>query len=496
MIGKRLLKKLFLNTNTCMYIAMVSAILLFVTLGVFKINQSELFYSYDPFYHYHITLYNELDNPFASGVSGLDGQKLLFDYPTLFRPLTAIYATVTSVDLITIYKYSGVFLRIITGFLMFVLIKKITQDKLISVLGFFLVLFTPYLFYRSLISFPENMVLIFHLLTYISIISSLKKKEINYGAFVFLGISLLIHYRSAVVPFFAVGIWLFYEAYRYYKRKRIHDFVKKITMGGLILLVISSPVIVNIFQQYTRYTYENIGASAELRTIFENTTQYTIPSFELYETQLGYFIVVMFFILLPLSIKYIYRKENFNIYIFFFLLSIFTFLLTRGPQIGLYIPPIRMLSYFSLSIIPLFLIMFHSIQEIIGNRVKIIFVLCCMLVFTVYATDTKGWVGLKSEDIRLGYYLNNTLDDNSVIVWDKFNPIYIGISHYDIIEPDWKKNQNLLDDSNLDVLKSRLDDLYKNKTVIIITGKKLDDYLLVTKTDQINVYRYPVNEGN
>ncbi len=469
--------------------------LLFAMIAVYKINLTQLFYSYDPYYHYHITKYWEIFHPFSSEAIGYGGNSLKFDYPTLFRPLTLIFSIFSGVDLLIIYKISGVFLRLVAGLSLYSLLNNLTQSKLLSLIVFIIFLFTPYLFLRSLISYPENMVLIFHILILNSAVKTLRTKYIHYSMFVFWGFSLLVHFRSAIFPTFAILITMIFQLVYSIKNKLFIKYIVNSLIGLAIGVVISLPVMIPLVSTYVKYASENVGANATLKERYGDTPQYAAPSYNFYEEQLGKLIIPIYLILF----LFIYKTNSKNYYlhpsILFFMMTILGLLFTRGKQLYLYIPPLRMFSYLTVSFLPLLAIAFMGFRKYFGRYIFLFVSICLILAFIINTLPINGWVGLKKEDIAMGYNLNPQLSAKSVVIWNDINPINLGISKYENIEPSWDKNQLLLHYANTDLklFYRELVNNYPNSEVYIMTQDTLNGLKIKDQTQLLNIYYVNVN---
>jgi asparagine N-glycosylation enzyme membrane subunit Stt3 len=477
------------------FVCLLLVFIVYAIIAIIKVEQIQWFYSYDPFYHYHITLYNEFNHPFSTGVVGVDGKPFSYDYPTLFRPLTAAFSAVSGISLLQIYKLSGIFFRILAGLYVFLIVRRITKKEWFALIATTAFLFTPYMFYRSLISYPENMVLVFHLMIMYELVKALRTKRLSVVLFVAIGISLLIHYRSIIVPAVAIALVFIMIAFEKIKDKNLLTLFKQLIMGGCITLIISAPVIANVIKQYKSYANENIGSNATLAQQFKDMSQYAPLTYDEYQEQIGS--VILAFVLLSLVILMIYiiRNNHRDISIFFLLMTLFTFALTRGQQLKLYIPPVRMFSYFTIFAIPSIALALLSIEKRITSTMKTSLVIIVILILSLQAYHTKGWVGLDNKDIALGYRLNALMPENSVIVWDKISPFNLGVNRYDLVEPDWLNNQATLDINKENTLKERLSKLYPNKNVIIITDNKLPGFNLIQSSTRLNAYILKPSHG-
>lgn len=486
----------FLTASRVQTLLLIFIGALFLSLTVYKSHSINDFYSYDPFYHYFATLNIESQHPFATGTEGYGGSIYKLDYPTLFRPYLLIAHEVTGVDLHTLFKYSGIFFRLLAGLSLYYFLKFFVRTPWLIFFGIILFLFNPYLLYRSLISYPENAVIPFHILVFAEATRSIQKRSLGWILFLYLAFSLLVHYRSVIIPALAVAYTIGYVTWQKYKSRTSRELFRELAVGSLLTILVALPVIAPLLGQYRRYLVENIGADAKFGAVFSSMSQYIPPNFGFYNDQLGSLLIALMVVFLPMGILRLRNKSWAAGYGLFALLALLALVLTRGQQIDLFIPPLRMFGYLVIPIIVLLLLSMRLVADCFRSEHKILLATVTTVVFFISAANAQGWVGLDSSDLLLGDWVNNHLSNGTVLVWDKVNPINIGINHYSFVDPNWAKNNQVLNaNDSLARIGDNLRALYPGQKVLILTDKAVWSTNAVEKSAHLQVYQIE-NEKN
>jgi len=408
----------FRSSWTIMILCVV--LLLFLAMGLREVYRVDGLFSYDPYYHLNMSKLTEAEQRVITEIQFYDGPAPI-NYVTALHPFTALLHEYTGLSYEGIFRVLGLLFRVLTALVLFITASYFLGSRKYALFATILFLSVPYVILRSLITFPENMVLPFHVLIFYCIIRGIREKEIDYALPVFISAALYIHYRSFIIP--AVLLVLFLLLRKSWKYA-----------VGLVASValLSAPIIVRAVRQYIAYYHVNVGSGATLSVTAQADPRYSVPTLTTYQAQIG----IVLLILAALAVPFLFRKFNREKLVLLVWL-VFTFLLTRGKGLGLYLPTDRMMAYFS---IPAALAAGSALQQIMESKLvfkkmkpalAIAVSLGLILFMTLNLKDTRGWVGVTAGQLAAGQWLNGNVPAESVII--SFGPdlINTGANQYD-----------------------------------------------------------------
>ncbi len=496
--------------NKLILTVLILVCVIFLIFGVKEVYRIEYLFSNDP--GFHMTYAKGVDSlePFATHYPALYGE-IKLQYPTLMRVSTVLINQITGISYIDIYKLFGLFARILTVFTIFIVVRYLVRNRIAALFASSLFLSHQYVFYRGLITYPENLVLPFHILIFYDVIRSIREKRIPITLPIFFAASLLIHHRSSIIPILLIGTLIAYKVFVFAKKhilllknkKKISSFFnyKSIVRVGVLLiifLILSIPVYDIFYKQFNIYLQGNIGPDATWAPKTVGLANYVPSSL----TFIGYkgLLGIMLFLLSLLSLPLILLKINAEKFILLVWIG-FTFILTRGAQLYIYVPIDRMKIYF---IVPLviasaFIIKF-IVQKHSNYKIFITVFLFIVIIFFQISTISQvhGWRAISNEETTLCSWINeNIVAENSVIMMQGniryhnagFEPFSSVLRWGDVF-------RSVFEDDIVD--QSKLSKFFPDKSVyLVVTHKRLkemdisdiEDYQVVYENSLAKIYQ-------
>lgn len=477
------------------YLLLMLVFSIFLIFGLIEIFRVEGLYSYDPYYHMHLAKYVDAQHPFATEISTYNGE-IPIQYPTSLRLLTVLIHTVSGSAYLYIYKVFGLFSIILLALGLYITIQHLIKCELCAIFSVLLFLSTPIFIYRSLITYPENLVLVIHVFIFYYILKIRKEKRTIYFVILslFLSSSLYIHYRSFVIPISIVAIFFSWLISKKILNKTIGiNINKNLLYASSSFLLLSIPMLPLVIKQYVLYLRVNVGEDALLKPYVVSTAQYAIQD---YQNSLGILLILFMLLGIAILLIRIIKKPNIISLLLLFWVT-FTFLLTLGPKLEVWIPPIRMLAYFA---VPTCIISSFSIKKIIGaikggNSISVLtFASCILLLYTLTLPTIHGSVCIGQNELDAANWINTHVSEDSVILTYNIDLITIGISKYNLIE----SRQDILDkifSTPYDKINRVLPNFYPNKGIYIIAKEPIktlgfDELTKVFEKGGIKIFYY------
>ena len=440
-------------------------------------------YSYDPYYHIFISKLIISTGEIVSKIPTYDGY-INLNYFTFLCPITAILNLISGIPLLDIYKTFGIFSRIIIVLVLYSTMKLFLFPKKVVVFITILFLSVPYVIYRSFITYPENMVIIFILLSFNSVFKSLKNEKLDIFLPLWITASVFYHPKMAVISIlFSIYLMIYFLRKQKYK-----DILKFI----IPVVVLTFPVILKCLEVVQGLIIYNVGESAKFIPHTIGDPRYSIPTSDYY-LSLGFILIILFFF------GFICLFKDRDMMKFLLLLwLIFAFVLTRGVQFHLYLPIDRMLIHL---ILPFLLIAGLGLNQLNKKGIlekRNIVLLLTIVIITTFISNLymeKGWVGI-SDDARLtGNWLENNVDQNSVVISicesRHTNVINMGFGRPELFDPNaLGKLQEYKD------IAFGLEQLYPDKKVFLISNEFLsyEELEIVHKEGNIITYKFSPGE--
>ena len=366
-------------------------ILFFLIFSIFIFqNQlsSQNLYSNDPHYHYSLSSIVLEEGNIKNDLDWCHEEENV-QYISLSRIITPVLSNISSLNLIWIYKFFGAFC-IAGAFLFLILsIKKLTKsNKSLILISFLFSLF--YLLWRSLITYPENMGLLFISLGIYSFVNS--------------------HYRLAIIslitlsythmPSAFIGLLFFIpvliKEYNKDKKKTITYFSIMI----LLLLPLFPYLLIKLNDYYNLHF--SIGKPAEIFLQETNLKKYATLTLSDYVKNLGAPIIIFSIA----GLAYVFKQYKDNYLKFTLIVSSLLLILLTNGFFGIFsIPYYRMLSF--LSIISFFIGGIYFINKDFNKYIKIILIFLLVILSMLILQEIKGSNDISDEDILFIEELKN-----------------------------------------------------------------------------------------
>lgn len=477
------------------YLLLMLVLSIFLVFGLIEVFRVEGLYSYDPYYHMHLAKYVDAQHPFATEIPAYNGE-IPIQYPTSLRLLTVLIHTVSGSAYLYIYKVFGLFSIILLALSLYITIQHLIKCELCAIFSVLLFLSAPILILRSFITYPENLVLVIHVLIFYSILKIWQEKRATYFVILslFLSSALYIHYRSFIIPISIVAIffcWLISK--KILNKDGSTNINRNLLYASSSFLLLSIPMLGLVIKQYVLYLRVNVGEDALWKPYVVGTAQYAIPE---YQNSLGILLILFMLLGIAILLIRIIKKPNIISLLLLFWVT-FTFLLTLGPKLEVWIPSIRMLTYFA---IPTCIISSFSIKKIIGtikggNSISVLtFASCILLLYTLTLPTIHGSVCVGQNELDAANWINTNVSEDSIILVYNIDLITIGISKYNLIE----SRQDILDkifSTPYDKINRVLPNFYTNKSIYIIAKEPIktlgfDELTKVFEKGGIKIFYY------
>lgn len=461
-------------------------IIVFVVFSIYGVNEvlsTEYLFSYDPYYHNQISMLTVDSGNTITELDYFDSKQPINYYSSLYT-LTASFSLITGLDMLIIYKLGGLLFRLSMVLFVFFIVKELTKNKFSAILASILFISIPYIIFRSLLTYPEHVAILTHLmLAYVLFKDFNKIKKIILTSLLF-SISLYAHPKLAIIPFILLATYFLLELFK----KNYKTIIKIISLS----IILTLPLLHDLMIKIKGLLEWNVGSSAKYISSAVGDARYAFGGFDYY---LSFGILLIFLFIISIPKLLLIKKEKKIILIIWFLFSL---LLTLGPLIHLYIPLDRVKSYF---VFPLIFIASVGISYLFNNKnvVKNVSKIClfsfAIFVFGLNLLMTQGWVGINQDVGQAGNWLNEHLDENS---------IFLSLDNQGKLSPDKlfinDPGKYLYEGSKLISREGfshefiyALKDAYPSKNIYLISENSLNLDSLVYKTNSTNpLYVYGV----
>lgn len=384
---------------------------LFMALPVYKATKVDYLFAADPWEHLYLVEHGESEKLYSQTVSLYDG-KINVHYPSLMRTMIYLITKHTGISSFEIFKYSGFVTRLILAFLIyFYCFRYIKSDNKIKILLPFLVFSNYYFLYRSWITFPENYVLIFHLITLILTTELLISKSKQYLLFILLSVNTALTIYFHRPSFIVTGVMLFSFSILYlYKNKFSKHSLILFFSHVIFTILLCLPVMRGLIYEYISQFESNVGTNAIYSRVAQGMSQYTNPTLSTYISFSSNIIVIFFVIGIFSSFVNISLRSS-----QLFIYCIFTLFLSLSNYFNIYLPTDRMQGFF---MIPITLISYIGLVFVFNilfvnnnllNTLTILFLIFTTFTNVIYS---DGWFSLWHGESETGRYINSYLMNN------------------------------------------------------------------------------------
>lgn len=457
---------------------LVFVCILFFVFGVREVYRTNFLFSKDPGYHLTIAKSIDAQTPFNTSISTYAGGQITIKYPSLLRLQTVIIHKLSGIEYVDIYKLFGLFTRLLAAFAIFITIRYLTRSRFVSLIGVILFFSSRYVFFRGLITFPENLALPFHILLFYDVVRSIRERKTPMTLPLYAAASLLVHFSSGIIPVLLISLLIIVRIIMTLKERRfaIKHIRRETILRGIVILVIffifSFPVINLFIQNYLVYAEGNIGSEASYAPSVVDKANYIPPSVNAYIGNIG--IVLSLFTLI--SIPLLFRKFSPEKLILFAWLF-FTFILSRGSQFHIYVPTDRMRIYL---IIPAVIASSYFVFFLFDNirRFKPILqtLVIIILIFLQIKTMemTHGWQGITDAEVSVSTWVNdNITQQDDVIIFNGVRFLNAGFERFSQLETRDDVLEQLFEHYQINDL--RIEEQYPDKKVFLVaTDSSMD----------------------
>lgn len=485
---RRLFHRPTSSQKWAIYLTLGMVLAIFTGFGIVEVYRVKGLFSYDPYYHMHLSEISENQQGIATRINYFDRTGAP-SYITSMRLITSLIHEYTGISYLSIYRLFGILTRILTALALFIAVSYLLDDEKYGLIATIMFLSSPYIFLRSLITFPENLALPFHILIFYSILRILRKGKPDLALPLYASAASYIHYRSLIIPFLLLTIFtLLVILDRRVKKRFLYIFSLIVATA-----VLSAPILNMIYKQFRSYLKVNVGSGATWKPFTINNPAYDVPLLNQYLGHLG--VPIVFFSIIGIAVLMRnFGKEK----LILLLWTIFTFMLSRGKQIGIYVPTDRMFSFLCVpsSIVATMAIknVLESLKHMPLARIAISSIITVLMIFSLMVTlpSVRGWVGITEAHIEAANWINENLDEKSVVISYKIDLFTMGVKRYPNIsflsDAEWKEIFN-----SSGSIKDHIINRFPGHDVYIMSTDdkfKLKSAEVVFFNDKIIIYRY------
>jgi hypothetical protein len=468
------------SEDRLVYAVLALVLTIFLVFGLVEVYRTDGLFSYDPNYHMNLSQLLEREQKVLMEIDFYESSNPP-QYLTSMQLITVLIHKYTGLSYLAVYRTFGLFCRVFAALALFITAAYFLGSKKYALVAVILFLSAPYIFLRSLITYPENLVLPFHILIFGSIVRGLREKRLEPALPLYISAALYIHYRSLIIPVVLIFLYVVF-------RKSI----KNALAVAVSTAVLSAPILYSAVNQYIKYFNVNVGPGARWKP-FATGASYVVPTLDYYLAQLG--VLLILFTLLGLF--FLLRRMDSAKFILLVWL-VFAFILTRGKEVGLYIPTDRMLAYLC---IPAALVSALFIKEMFEaaavsprTRTALACIVALSLVFilAVNLPAVQGWVGIGAEQREAAAWLNENVGDDAVMTPFRVDLVTIGVNKFGNIAflnaEEWE--------SAFDApqgVGERLQEMLPGVDIYVVVGIEgfqVHDAELVFKNEKVKIYRY------
>jgi len=393
------------------HLLILSAIvLLFSMMIAIETAQREYLYSYDPWIHHFFAKYAETQEFFSRTVEVHNGI-VETPYRTFLRSDVYIFSLITGLEIFQVVRFATVFLRFLFVLMVYMVANVLSDDKKIALMTSVLIFSSYYFVWRSYISFPENLVIIFFLLEIWAFEKYRKSDKVVFLYFVGLSLvgTIFIHPKSIYIAGAIIAAYLAY----FIIAKDIKT-IKSILILVLVSSLISFPILMETISIFIDTFVYNIGFASSQGLVSKGNPQYIPPTFLSYQRYLGEAIIIITI----LGLVYLIRRDirrNLPLLLIFS----FTFLLSLGTHLQIYVPTDRMQAYLFLPLIAIAaLSLKHLFAEMLGSYAIMISIASLVVLSVFNVSEVRPWFAHWHGEIGITKAINELLDaDNQALIF-------------------------------------------------------------------------------
>ena len=392
-------------------LALVSII--FAFFGVKEVYRIPYLYTYDPGFHYTVTQVLDAENPLGMEIPTYDGGSINAEYPSSMRTYLVALHSISGISYLDLFKLFGIFTRIFTALVIFYVSSYLFKNKVVALIISIFFLSSYYVFFRAIITFPENLVVPFHILVFYEVVKSIQSKRIQIALPFFIAASITIHYPSAVIPLALLLPLAFYITRDFIQNNQLKRKLFLQTLAALgIFLILSSPVLSNFLQRYQKYTKVNVGETAVELIAERGADRYEPIPWSAFVQNIGAVPLLLAVVSIPIIF---YKPKRENVVLLTWLAV--TFIFTRGSQLTLFVPTGRMMIYF---LIPAIILTGYGLKRLLDlHQRHLVFSLLFILLalnFVKTISNINGWQAVKEPEVNQAKWLNSNLTETTVLL--------------------------------------------------------------------------------
>ena len=403
-------------------VALLILLAIYWTFALQEIFRIPGLFSFDPWKHLGATL-AVLDRGGMIYFFEFYSGPVFLLYPSSLWLLAASIHQVGGVDLLFLYHVLGLVARTATALVLYVLAVAIVRHRGAALVAPAFLLISPYIYFRTLITFPEDFALLFILLGVYGMVQSWEAKRPTVLLALAIAAHVYVHLRSIFVSFALLAVFLAggLISRRFTPR---HVFWFAVTV-----LLLIAPIVLLVIQEPTRLLTSHFGPDALWAGFVEEgvtqSSRFEPPGLSVYVNSVGIGLIAVS--VLGAMAAAVSRKAMGVLVLFWAGLGV---VLTRGQQLYIWVPVDRMFPYL---ILPMSLLGAIGVAHLLESasrrsvdlRPAVAAVLSSVVIFGMVTElpNIKGWAAYPSESIDAVIWLNENVEEGSVIALAGFRTL-------------------------------------------------------------------------
>lgn len=377
-------------------------IVTFLAILYAKIEDQPYLFSYDPWQHLLFSELGEAEEYFSRTLT-YQGSVGELPYNSTMRSLLFLLHRISGLEIYVMMRLGGFFLRIPYLILVLLLVRTFVTDKPQFLLAATLLATTSsYFVWRTFILFPENLVILFHMLLFWA--SELSRRKGRAGDLVLVALAwgsvFYIHprsifYSSFIVGAYGVSLWLNYSRPTFLK----YGFA---ILSGTIF---AFPVLWDYAGDLVRTLQVNVGQNSSFGLVAAGNPRYLPAGVQEFIDYTG----ALMLLGAAIGIVYLLRthaRKSIHLLLFFAA----SFGLALGPLFKIYVPTDRMQAYFYLPVIVLAATgYYHLIWKHAPRWLHAVLCAGFLAISVLTAVESRPWLGLQSGQIEMAEFINTRL---------------------------------------------------------------------------------------
>lgn len=383
----------------------------FLVLIASQLVGRDVLFSLDPWSHNFFARFSEPARLLSNRVAVHNGE-MTISYLTSLRTGIYLDSLASGLGTFSITRFAILFLRVLYILMAYALFYTFTRQSKIAFLSVLLLFTSHYFVWRSFITFPENLAILFHLSSIWSLENYRQNRSTSY--LVSLGVSLVgVLYAHPPSFYFSLLILAAYAIA--FGEAKDWKAIRALAGTGLIVALASLPIWGATLTLLKAVISNNVGQGSSFGSTVIEDVRYQPPTLYSYIGSAGGATIVFAILGFVSALKSDYKKHLPAI-----LLFVFSFGLSLGPLLHVYVPTDRMQAYFFVPVIIMAALFIESYFQHYSGRLEAFILSTLLLVLAVAAIrNSPPWFAYWHGEIEISNELNRVLahDDRNLVIF-------------------------------------------------------------------------------